>query len=193
MIKQSPKSGARVYGYARVSTTDQDLSIQEAALEAAGCFKIFAEKKSGTRRDGRTELQVLIECVREGDTVVVTRIDRLARSMKDLQDIVHELKGKGVSLKATEQPIDTGNAAGKAFLDMLGVFAEFETNLRRERQLEGIAKAKADGVYRGRKPSIDVDRVKTLHASGKGPAAIAKELKMARSSVYRVLEGVNAK
>lgn len=193
MIKQSPKSGARVYGYARVSTTDQDLSIQEAALEAAGCFKIFAEKKSGTRRDGRTELQVLIECVREGDTVVVTRIDRLARSMKDLQDIVHELKGKGVSLKATEQPIDTGNAAGKAFLDMLGVFAEFETNLRRERQLEGIAKAKADEVYRGRKPSIDVDRVKTLHASGKGPAAIAKELKMARSSVYRVLEGVNAK
>jgi DNA invertase Pin-like site-specific DNA recombinase len=99
---------------------------------------IFEEKKSGTRRDGRTELQVLLECVREGDTVIVTRIDRLARSMKDLQDIVHELKEKGVSLKATEQPIDTGSAAGKAFLDMLGVFAEFETNLRRERQLEGI-------------------------------------------------------
>jgi DNA invertase Pin-like site-specific DNA recombinase len=88
----------------RISTTDQDLSIQEAALEAAGCLTIFAEKKSGTRRDGCTELQVLLECVREGDTVVVTRIDRLARSMKDLQDIVHELKAKGVTLKATEQP-----------------------------------------------------------------------------------------
>jgi DNA invertase Pin-like site-specific DNA recombinase len=187
--KTTPKSGARIFGYARVSTTDQDLSIQEAALEAAGCIKIFAEKKSGTRRDGRTELQVLMECVREGDTVIVTRIDRLARSMKDLQDIVFELRGKGVALKATEQPIDTSSAAGKAFLDMLGVFAEFETNLRRERQLEGIAKAKSEGVYKGRKPSIDVTKVKALRESGMGPAAIAKQLNMARSSVYRVLEG----
>ena len=190
MIKKvTPNSGARVFGYARVSTTEQDFSIQQAALEAAGCLKVFAEKKTGTRRDGRTELQVLLECVREGDTVIVTRIDRLARSMKDLQDIIFELKGKGVALKATEQPIDTSSAAGKAFLDMLGVFAEFETNLRRERQLEGIAKAKAEGAYKGRKPSIDAEKVKALRASGKGPAAIAKELKMARSSVYRVLEG----
>jgi DNA invertase Pin-like site-specific DNA recombinase len=188
MIAKTSKTSARIFGYARVSTTDQDLSIQQAALEASGCLKIFAEKKSGTRRDGRTELQVLMECVREGDTVVVMRIDRLARSMKDLQDIVHELKGKGVALKATEQPIDTGSAAGKAFLDMLGVFAEFETNLRRERQLEGIAKAKMEGVYKGRKPSIDVERVKALRADGMGPAAIAKELKLARSSVYRVLD-----
>lgn len=178
-----------LFGYARVSTTDQDLSIQQAALEAAGCLKIFAEKKSGARRDGRTELEVLLECVREGDTVIVTRIDRLARSMKDLQDIVHELKAKGVALKATEQPIDTGSAAGKAFLDMLGVFAEFETNLRRERQLEGIAKAKAAGIYKGTKPKINRAKVKALHASGKGPAAIARELKVARSSVYRLLEG----
>jgi DNA invertase Pin-like site-specific DNA recombinase len=188
MIKKVTKAnGARVYGYARVSTTDQDLSIQEAALEAAGCVTIFAEKKSGTRRDGRTELQVLMECVREGDTVVVTRIDRLARSIRDLQNIVHELREKGVALRATEQPIDTSSAAGKAFLDMLGVFAEFETNLRRERQMEGIAKAKADGIYKGRKPSIDVAKVKAMRASGMGPAAIAKELGLARSSVYRVL------
>jgi DNA invertase Pin-like site-specific DNA recombinase len=182
------KSTSRIFGYARVSTTDQDLSIQQTALDAAGCLKIFAEKKSGTRRDGRTELQVLLECVREGDTVIVTRIDRLARSMKDLKDIVHDLKGRGVALKATEQPIDTSTAAGKAFLDMLGVFAEFETNLRRERQLEGIEKAKKEGVYKGRKPSIDVAQVKALRASGMGPAAIAKQLKMARSSVYRVLD-----
>jgi DNA invertase Pin-like site-specific DNA recombinase len=188
--KHSRKSGPRIYGYARVSTTDQDLSIQHAALEAAGCGTIFAEKKSGTRRDGRTELEVLLECVREGDTVIVTRIDRLARSIRDLQNIVHELREKGVTLRATEQPINTGSAAGKAFLDMLGVFAEFETNLRRERQLEGIAKAKADGVYKGRKPSIDAERVKALRASGMGPASIAKELKMARSSVYRVLASV---
>jgi DNA invertase Pin-like site-specific DNA recombinase len=185
--RQSNQSTARIFGYARVSTEDQDLSIQQAALEAAGCLKIFAEKKSGTLRDGRTELQVLLDCVREGDTVVVTRIDRLARSMRDLQNLVHELGEKGVALKATEQPIDTSTAAGKCFLSMLGVFAEFETNLRRERQMEGIAKAKAQGAYRGRKPSIDIDRVKALQASGMGPAAIARELKMARSSVYRVL------
>src|SRR5689334_22576047 len=126
-----------LYGYARVSTLDQDLSIQRAALKAAGCEVIRAEKASGTRRDGRTELQVLLDFLRAGDTLVVTRIDRLARSLKDLQDIVHELKAKGIALKATEQPVDTGTVAGKAFLDMLGVFAEFETNLRRERQLEG--------------------------------------------------------
>ena len=108
--------------------------------------------------------------------------------MKNLQDIVHELKEKGVSLKATEQPIDTASAAGKAFLDMLALFAEFETNLRRERQLEGIQQAKAKGVYKGRKPSIDIAKVKALRDGGKGPAAIAKELKMARSSVYRILE-----
>jgi DNA invertase Pin-like site-specific DNA recombinase len=91
---------------------------------------------------------------------VVTRIDRLARSMGDLQDIVRALKAKGAALRATEQPINTSTAAGKAFLDMLGVFAEFETNLRRERQMEGIAKAKAAGVYRGRRPSIDASRVR---------------------------------
>ena len=143
------------HGYARVSTLDQDLSIQRAALKAAGCEVIRAEKASGARRDGRTELQVRLDFLRAGDTLVVTRIDRLARSLKDLQDIVHELKAKGVALRATEQPVNTGTAAGKAFLDMLGVFAEFETNLRRERQLEGINAAKVRGVYKGRKPSID--------------------------------------
>ena len=178
-----------IYGYARVSTADQDCSIQREALRKAGCTMILEEKGSGTSRNGRTELERLLGFIRKGDTLMVTRIDRLARSMKDLQDIVHELKAKGVALKATEQPVDTGSAAGKAFLDMLGVFAEFETNLRKERQLEGIAKAKAAGVYKGTKPKINRAKVKALHASGKGPAAIARELKVARSSVYRLLEG----
>ena len=114
------------YGYARISTTDQDLSIQEAALRGAGCTVIRAEKKSGSRRDGRTELAILLEFLRPGDTLVVTRIDRLARSMKVLQDIVYDLKQRGVGLRATEHPVDTSTAAGKALLDMLGVFAEFE-------------------------------------------------------------------
>ena len=122
--------------------------------------------------------------------LVVTRIDRLARSMKDLQDIVHELKAKGVALKATDQPIDTGSAAGKAFLDMLGVFAEFETSLRRERQLEGIRAAKTRGVYKGRKPSIDAAEVRRLREVEKlGPSAIARKLGIGRASVYRLLDG----
>ena len=128
-----------VYGYARVSTTDQSLDIQIAALKAAGCEKIRSEKQGGTTTNGRQELKTLLEFIDAGDVLMVTRIDRLARSIGDLQDIVRALKAKGVALRATEQPIDTGTAAGKCFLDMLGVFAEFETNLRKERQLEGIA------------------------------------------------------
>ncbi len=177
-----------IYGYARVSSAEQDLGLQRAALAAAGCDVIRAEKASGSRRDGRTELQVLLDFVRPGDTVVITRIDRLARSLKDLQDIIHELKGKGVALRATEQPVDTGTAAGKAFLDMLGVFAEFETNLRRERQMEGITAAKARGAYTGRKPKINREAVRKLRdVEGFGPAAIARQLGIGRASVYRIL------
>ena len=132
---------------------------------------------------------MLLDFLREGDTLVVTRIDRLARSLKDLRDIVHELKDRGIALKATEQPVDTSAAAGKAFLDMLGVFAKFETNLRRERQLEGIRAAKARGIYKGRKPSINALEVLRLrHEEGLGPAAIARRLGIGRASVYRVLE-----
>ncbi|MDP2975824.1 MAG: recombinase family protein, partial [Anaerolineales bacterium] len=170
-----------LYGYARVSTRDQDFTLQEEALRAAGCDVVRAEKVTGSSRSGRTELQLLLDFIRPGDTLVVTRIDRLARSIKDLQDIVFMLKERGVTLKATEQPIDTRSAAGKAFLDMLGVFAEFETNLRRERQLEGIAAAKVRGVYRGRKPSIDPAEVQRLRIEEKlGPTEIARRLGVGR-------------
>src|SRR5215210_5661798 len=177
---------ARV-GYARVSTTDQDLSTQVARLKAAGCEIVRSEKVTGTTRQGRAELASIIEFMRRGDELVVTRIDRLARSIGDLQDIVRELKRKGAFLRASDQPIDTSTAAGKAFLDMLGVFAEFETNLRRERQLEGIAKAKAAGVYKGGKRRIDPEAVFKLHNDGNGPTEIAKALNIGRASVYRAL------
>jgi DNA invertase Pin-like site-specific DNA recombinase len=177
-----------VIGYARVSTTDQDLSIQESALRAAGCEVIRAEKRSGTTTQGREELRTVLDFLRKGDVLIVTRIDRLARSIGDLQDIVRAIKARGASLKATEQPIDTGTAAGKCFLDMLGVFAEFETSLRKERQLEGIAKAKAQGVYKGRPASIDVAQIREMKAQGMGATAIAKALSIHRASVYRVLE-----
>lgn len=176
------------YGYARVSTTDQDLTIQEEALKAAGCDTIRAEKVSGTSRKGRQELDTLLQFIRKGDTLVVTRFDRLARSLDDLQGIVKTLRDKGAHLLATEQQVDTSTAAGKAFLQMLGVFAEFETNLRRERQMEGIAKAKAKGVYKGRKPNIDPAEVRRLRDEEHlRPTEIARKLGIARTSVYRVL------
>lgn len=177
-----------IYGYARVSSADQDYVLQEQALRTAGCEIIRAEKASGTVRAGRTELELLLEFLRHGDILVVTRVDRLARSIKDLQDIVYTLKARGVTLRATEQPIDTQSAAGKAFLDMLGVFAEFETNLRRERQREGIVAAKARGVYRGRKPSVDLHAIRRLREEQKlGATEIARRLGIGRASVYRAL------
>lgn len=178
------------YGYARVSTEDQDCSIQEAALRAAGCTIIRSEKRSGTTTRGRDELATLLDFIREGDTLTVTRIDRLARSVGDLEGIVGALRAKGAHLKATEQPIDTSTPAGRAFLQMLGVFAEFETAIRRERQMEGIAKAKAAGVYKGRKPSVPVAQVHQLKAEGVGATEISRRLGIGRASVFRALKAI---
>jgi len=183
-------------GYARVSTTDQDHTIQIEALKKAGCEKIFSEKKTGTSIKGRTELELCLDYLRGGDTLVVTRIDRLARSLRDLQNMVHDLKHEGIELKALEQPVDTGTAAGKAFLDMLGVFAEFETNLRKERQLEGIAKAKAEGKYKGRKPTARKKSAQVIKLIEQGMTrqAVADELEIGIASVYRILkESINKK
>ena len=136
-------------GYARVSSSGQSLDIQLEALKKYGCEKIFQEKVSGTSTQGRDKLKECLEFVRESDEICFTRIDRVARNILDLQLIVKELTEKGVTISATEQPISTKDATSKCFLDMLGVFAELETNLRKERQLEGIAKAKAKGAYKG--------------------------------------------
>lgn len=176
-----------IIGYARVSTTDQDLALQKAALKAAGCTTIRAEKQNGATTTGRVELRTVLDFVQSGDIVMVTRIDRLARSIADLAAIVAELTKKGVTLKATEQPIDTSSPAGRAFLQMLGVFAEFETAIRKERQLEGIAAAKLKGVYKGRKATIKPADVIALQAEGLGPTAIAAKLNITRMSVYRAL------
>jgi len=176
-------------GYARVSSTDQNYELQIEALKQAGCKKIFSEKISGTTID-RPELELCLDYLREGDTLLITRIDRLARSLRDLQNLVHDLKEKSIELKAIEQPIDTSSAAGKAFLDMLGVFAEFETNLRKERQLEGIAKAKAEGKYKGRKPTAKekTEQIYTLTEQGMTRQAVADHLGIGVASVYRVLK-----
>ena len=182
-------------GYARVSSVDGSqetgLDTQVQLLKKNGCDKIFTEQKSGTTTKGRNALRECLDFVREGDEFVFTRIDRVCRNILDLQLIVKELNEKGVVLNATEQPISTKDASSKCFLDMLGVFSEFETNLRRERQLEGIARAKEKGVYQGRKAKIDVERIKVLKKEGYGATAIARELGIHRDSVYRLLKKVD--
>ena len=175
------------YGYARVSTNDQDLTLQIDALKQAGCTVIRQEKVSGTSMNGRKELNILLDFLRPKDELVVTRIDRLARSVYDLENLVHLLKKKDVTLKATEQPIDTSTSGGTAFLQMLQIFAEFETNLRKERQMEGIAKAKAKGVYKGKKPTVDSQVIKEMYDQGIGATAICRQLKIGRTSVYRAI------
>jgi DNA invertase Pin-like site-specific DNA recombinase len=178
--------GSRI-GYARVSTSDQELAVQQDALTKAGCDVIRAEKKSGTSTEGRAELATVLDFIRKGDVLVVTKLDRLARSVADLSLIVAKLEKKGAALQVLNANIDTSTATGKAFLGMLGVFAEFETNLRKERQSEGIAKAKAAGVYKGRPAAIDPTLIRKLRDEGKGATAIADELGIGRASVYRVL------
>lgn len=173
-------------GYARTSTTEQNLAAQIAALKAAGCEVIREEQKSGSTLEGRPQLNTILDFIHAGETLVVTRIDRLARSLRDLQVIVDKLKTKGAHLFATEQPVDTSTAAGKAFFDMLGVFAEFETNLRRERQAEGIAAAKNRGTYKGRPAKIDRDTIWQRLKQGHSPTQIARDLGVSRGTVYQV-------
>ena len=178
--------GRRI-GYARVSTEDQDLSIQLHALERDKCAIVFDEKRSGKRRDDREQLRLALAVLTEGDTLVVTRLDRLGRSLRDLANIAHEVEDKGAHLRVLEQSVDTSTSAGRAFFGMLAVFAQFETDVRRERQAEGIAKAKKAGVYTGGKPRIDRQRVLALVDDDHGVAAAARELGISRMSVYRIM------
>lgn len=186
------ENGARRFAYARVSSAGQSLEVQAERLKAAGCDLLFEEKVSGTSRNGRDELRRMLSVLRPGDQVVVTRLDRLGRSILDLAAIAEEIKEAGASLKVLDQAVDTSTSAGRAFFGMLAVFAAFETDIRRERQMEGIQKAKAAGRYRGRKRQIDADKVRQLREAGHGPAEIAKQLGITRQSVYNALRRVDA-
>jgi DNA invertase Pin-like site-specific DNA recombinase len=175
-------------GYARVSSSGQSLEVQLEALEAAGCNKVFSEKMSGRSTEGRGELSEALDFVRAGDTLVVTRLDRLARSVGDLFTILDRLMAKGVSFRCLAQAgVDTDSSTGRLMLGILGAVAAFEADIRKERQAEGIAKAKAAGVYRGRKPSVDVERVRALASEGLGATEISKRLVIGRASVYRAM------
>lgn len=176
-------------GYARVSSSGQSLDIQLEHLRAAGCERIYQEKKSGRTADDRPELQRALGDLRPGDVLVVTRLDRLARSVPDLYAILRHAEHAGAGFTCLQQgAIDTTTPTGKLMFGILGAVAEFENDLRRERQREGIEKAKAAGVYRGRKPTIDRERVLERLRAEESPAAIARELGVGRSSIYRIAD-----
>ena len=175
-------------GYVRVSTNDQNTDLQRQALERAGCEQIFEEKMSGTVAN-RPALKKLLRALNEGDTLVVWKLDRLARNVADLSRIVTILEKKGAALEIIDQAIDTSTASGKAFLQMLGVFAEFETNLRKERQKAGIEKAKEAGKHLGRKALLTDKQklqIRSRRERGETPTALAKEYGVSRATIYNV-------
>ncbi|MDQ2091058.1 recombinase family protein [Marimonas arenosa] len=196
-LKQTVEArGGALLGYARVSSEGQSLEVQTAALEKAGVAKrhLYAEKASGTKREGRDQLEHLLRSLRKGDCVVITRLDRLARSTQDLLTIAAQIEEAGADLTALEQPINTASPEGRLFFTMLSAFGEFETEIRKERQREGIAAAKAKGAdspYKGRPASIDAEKVRQLREEGVGPAEIARRLGISRQSVYRLSRQVN--
>lgn len=174
-------------GYARVSTTDQNTAIQEERLRAAGCTVIRAEKVSGASRDGRDELATVLDFIREGDTLVVVKLDRLGRSTRDVLNIVHELEQKGAHLRVLEPEIATSGPMGKMVLTVLGMVAEMERGFIKDRQRAGIEKAKEAGVYKGRPVKLDHDRIRALWTSGMGATEISREVGCTRRAVYKVV------
>lgn len=174
-------------GYRRVSSAEQNLDRQALA----GCEKVFEEKASGKSKE-RKALQDMIAWVRDGDEVLVWSIDRLARDLRDLQDIVSQLNNKGVSVFFVSEGLSFSankeDAFAKLQLHLMGSFAEFERSIIRKRQAEGIAKAKEKGVYKGRKASIDANQVIAMKEKGIGASAIAKQLGIGRASVYRLIQ-----
>ncbi|MER2536652.1 MAG: recombinase family protein [Rhizobiaceae bacterium] len=180
-------------GYARTSTLDQEagLEAQVAELERLGCERIYREQVSALGR--RAALEGALEFSREGDVFVVTKLDRLARSVRDMWTIIETLQAKNVGIRILNLGIDTSTPTGKLMLNILGGVAEFEREMMLERQREGIAKAKADGKYKGRKPTarLRAEEVRALRAAGMSMAKIAAQLGLGKASVVRIVAAGN--
>ena len=177
-------------GYARVSSVGQSLDVQLDKLK--DCDKVFQEKKTGTSRT-RPRLKACLEYVRDGDTLVVTRLDRLARSTLHLCQLAEQLQEKGVNLKVIDQNIDTSDATGRLLFNMLGAIAQFETEIRAERQMDGIRNAKANGVHLGRRKHLTEDEQVELQQKRQDGVLIKtlmEEYNLSKASVYRYLDGV---
>lgn len=177
-------------GYARVSSNSQSTDLQEAKLREAGCSMIRTEKVSGGSREGRTELQTIMDFIRAGDTLVVTKLDRLGRSTRDVLNLVHELEERGATLRVLEPAIDTAGPMGKMVLTVLGMVSEMELGFIRERQKDGIEKAKAEGRYTGRPVTLDAEVICKLKQEGLGATEIARRMNCSRSAVYKVLNAL---
>jgi len=180
-----------VVGYARVSTQDQSLDVQLKLLEGAGVDKIFQETASGVKED-RPQLTAMMDYVREGDAVVVCKLDRIARSTKHLLTIAEAMEKKGVEFRVLNINLDTSTPTGKLMLTMLGAIATFEREMMLERQLEGIREAKSKGLYKGRKPTAreKSDEVKTLLDQGMTKQTVADKLGIGIASVYRISKDI---
>jgi DNA invertase Pin-like site-specific DNA recombinase len=178
-------------GYARVSSTGQSLDVQLAELAKAGCAKVFSEKRSGRHVDRRPELAACLRYVREGDTLVISRLDRMARSLLDLANIAELLRGRKVNLKVLNQGIDTSTSEGKLMFGVLSSFAEFEADIRAERQKDGIEMAQRKGVKFGRKRRLTADQTMLVRRLRKEEAIsvdqIAERLAVSRATIYRAL------
>jgi DNA invertase Pin-like site-specific DNA recombinase len=181
----------RPAGDARTSTVEQiaGLESQERELQAAGAEKVFSERVSSVAK--REQLETALDFCRNGDVLVVTKLDRLARSMTDLVAITSKLKAKGVELQVLAMNLDPSTLTGKLMLNLMGSFAEFEREIMLERQREGVAKAKAAGKYKGRVPTArrQSAEVVKLRSGGMKPEQIATQLGISRASVFRVLQG----
>ncbi|MEZ5713415.1 MAG: recombinase family protein [Sphingobium sp.] len=179
-------------GYARVSTSSQSTDIQAAKLKEAGCTVIRTEKVSGRSREGRTELETVMDFIQDGDTLVVAKLDRLGRSTRDVLNLVHELEQRGAALRVLEPAIDTSGPMGKIVLTVLGMVSEMELGFIRERQKDGIEKAKAEGRYKGRPATLNAGEVRKLKDEGAGATEIARRLNCSRSAVYKILNAETA-
>jgi DNA invertase Pin-like site-specific DNA recombinase len=186
--KTSKTADGHLIGYARVSSNDQDTSIQAAALRKAGCAVVRVEKASGKSREGRDELASILEFIRPGDVLVVTKLDRLGRNTRDALNLVHELDERGACLRVLEPAIDTCGPMGRMVLTVLGMVAEMELSFLKDRQRAGIEAAKAKGVYKGRPPTFDRAKILELRKQGMGATAIAEAVGCKRGNVYKALK-----
>lgn len=176
-------------GYGRVSSIGQSLDVQESKLNEYGCDQLFLDKHSGTTAD-RPKLKEIRNYVRRGDSLVITKLDRLARSTYHLTQIAEELKQKDVDLVVLDQNIDTSTPTGKLLFNMLASIAEFETEIRKERQMEGIAKAKEKGIQFGRKPKLqkqDIRKMRQERENGAKISELMTKYSLSKASVYRLM------
>lgn len=180
-------------GYARVSTIDQDLQAQLDRLRNEGCELIRSEKRSGGSREGRSELATVIEFLRAGDELVATRLDRLGRDTRDVLNIIHECQQRGASVTILDPHVSTRGEMGELILTVLGMVAQMERRFIKERQREGIVRAKARGVYKGGKPRYDHTAILTMRNDGKTVKEIADALGCSRMQVYRITSLTTAK